>query len=791
MDHASPPQSAPFNSIGQPLRRKEDQRLLTGRGQFSDDFSLPGQAFAAMVRSPHPHARILAIDSSAALAMPGVLGVYCGADCAADDLKPIPHSPLPSTRYDMKLNAPGGGKVFEGPHLLLPADKARHVGEAIVMVVAETREQALDAAESVQIDYEELPWIADTASAWKQRDKPGAAPVWDEVPDNVLIETYFGDTAATDAAFARAAHVAKMEFDIGRVTACAMEPRAALGHFDAATGRYTLYAGSGGAVRQKGELATVLGVDAARVRVLSLDVGGNFGSRNRVYVEFGLVLWASEKLRRPVKFTASRSESFISDYQGRDLFSQVELALDADGKFLALRSTNVSNVGARCASLSPLSKGAGLITGSYNIPAAALRAVALFTNTTPTTPYRSSGRPEVTYAIERLIDTAAADLGIDRIELRRRNLVPPAAMPYRNAVGMLYDSGQYETNMDLAMKIADWQGFPARRAAAEERGWLLGLGLANYVESSIGAPKERAQVSIGANGNVRVVIGTQPNGQGHETSFAQAIATLLCVPVDAVDMLMGDTDIVTAGGGSHSGRSMRHAATVFTVAAKQLIENGKKIAGWLMETEAARVEFSEGRFRAPGSPRSFSFLELAVEAEHGLMPGGLKEGLSIVADNEMHDPVFPNGCAICEVEIDPQSGELHITRYAAVDDVGRCINPLIVHGQTHGGLAQGVGQALSEHCTLDPASGQPLAGSYLDYAIPHADSLPDLKTEIVEVLSPTNPLGIKAGGEGGTTPAPAVVISAIIDALRSTGVHDITMPATPQKIWRAIKEAKQ
>jgi len=781
----------PFNSIGQPLRRKEDQRLLTGRGQFSDDFSLPGQVFAAMLRSPHPHARILGIDTGAARAMPGVLGVYTGADCAADALKPIPHSPLPSTRYDMKLAAPGGGKVFEGPHLLLPTDKARHVGEAVAMVVAQTREQAQDAAEFVLADYEELPWIADTARAWELRGKPAAAPVWDEVPDNVLVETVFGDGAASDTAFARAAHVVKMEFDIGRVTACAMEPRSALGHFDTATGRYTLYAGSGGAVRQKSELATVLGVDAKRLRVLSLDVGGNFGSRNRVYVEFGLVLWASEKLRRPVKFTATRSESFISDYQGRDLHSRVELALDKDGRFLALRSTNVSNVGARCASLSPLSKGAGLITGSYDIPAAALRAVAVFTNTTPTTPYRSSGRPEVTYAIERLIDTAAADLGIDRVELRRRNLVTAAAMPYRNAVGMRYDSGQYETNMDLAMKIADWKGFPARRSAAAARGYLLGLGLANYVESSIGAPKERAQISIGANGRVRVVIGTQPNGQGHETSFAQAIASMLCVPVEAVDMLMGDTDIVTAGGGSHSGRSMRHAATVFSVAARQLIESGRKIAGWLMETDAAQVEFIEGRFRTSGSPRSFSFLELAAEAGRGLMPGGLREGLAVVADNEMHDPVFPNGCAICEVEIDPQSGELRMTRYAAVDDVGRCINPMIVHGQTHGGLAQGVGQALSELCSIDPASGQPLAGSFLDYAIPHADSLPDLRTEIVEVLSPTNPLGIKAGGEGGTTPAPAAVISAIIDALRGAGVRDISMPATPQKLWRALKEAQK
>ncbi|MSQ53333.1 MAG: xanthine dehydrogenase family protein molybdopterin-binding subunit [Betaproteobacteria bacterium] len=791
MDDVSPISIEPFNSIGQPLRRREDARLLTGCGQFTDDFSLPGQAFAAMVRSPYPHARIASIVSTAALRMPGVLAVYTGADCAADGLKPIPHSPVPSTRYDMKLTAPGGGKVFEGPHFLLPIDRARHVGEAVAIVVALTREQAQDAAEAVIVDYQELPWITNTDKAFEARGHKAAAPVWDEVPDNVLVVNSFGDATLTDAAFARADHVVKMEFNIGRVTACTIEPRAALGFFDALTGRYTLYAGSGGAVRQKSELATVLGVDQQRVRVLSLDVGGNFGARNRVYVEFGLVLWASAKLGIPVKFTATRSEAFISDYQGRDLFSRVELALNKEGRFLALRSTNVSNVGARCASLSPLSKGAGLITGSYDIPAASLLGVAVFTNTAPTTPYRSSGRPEVTYAIERLVDAAADRLGIDRIELRRRNLVSPSAMPYLNAVGMRYDSGTYQANMDLSMKMADWRGFPARRALATERGLLLGLGLANYVESSIGSPKERAEVAIGANGRVRVVIGTQPSGQGHETSFAQVISSMLCIPVEAVDVVMGDTDIVSAGGGSHSGRSMRHAATVFTIATKQLIENGKKIAAWLVEAEAVELNFKDGRFSTPASTRSFNFIELAAEAARGILPAALKDSLAVVAENEMHDPVFPNGCAICEVEIDPDTGSVDITRYTAVDDVGRCINPLIVHGQTHGGLAQGVGQAMSELCTIDPASGQPLAGSFMDYGIPRADTLPNLATEIVEILSPTNPLGIKAGGEGGTTPAPAVVINAIMDALRPMGVRDITMPATPQNIWRAIKEASQ
>ena len=476
--HDTRPDEASFRFIGKPVVRKEDDRLTTGRGRFSDDFSLDGQAYAVMVRCPHPHARILGVDGTSAKAMPGVLGVFTGADCLADGLRAIPHDPLPKTKYDMKLTAAGGGAVFIGPHMLLPADKARHVGEAVAMVVAETLAQALDAAEAVAVDYEVLPGVYHSEEAMR----PGAPAVWDETPDNTPVDTFFGDRIATDEAFARADHVVAMDFHIDRVTGVPLEPRAALGEYDAQSGRYTLHAGSGGAVRQKRELASILGIAPERLRVLSHDVGGNFGTRNRVFVEFGLVLWAAGKLGRPVKFTATRSEAFLSDYQGRDLVTKVELALARDGRFLAMRATNISNVGARCVSLSPLSKGAGLIPGSYAIPAATLRAMAVYTNTMPTQAYRSSGRPEVTFAIERLIDTAAARLGIDRIELRRKNLIRPEAMPYRNAVGMNYDSGRYEENMDWAMEIADWEGFERRRREAAERGKLLGRGLANYVE---------------------------------------------------------------------------------------------------------------------------------------------------------------------------------------------------------------------------------------------------------------------------------------------------------------------
>ena len=779
-------QPAKFRFIGQPLPRTEDARLLTGRGQFSDDFCLPEQTYAAIVRSPHAHGRIVRIDTASAKKMPGVLGVFTGTDCQADNLGAIPHDPLPKTRYDMKLHGPGGGEVFFGPHVLLPTDKVRHVGEAVAMVVAETQSQANDASEAVEVTYETLPCVLHAEDAMQAN----APAVWDEATNNILVDTSFGHAAETDRILANAAHVVRKDFHVGRVTGVPMEPRAAVADYDKATERYTIYAGSGGAVRQKRELAAVLGIDPERIRVLSYDVGGNFGTRNRVYVEFGLVLWAARKVGRPVKHTATRSECFISDYQGRDLVAKFELALDERGRFLALRATNISNVGARCVSLSPLSKGAGLITGSYDIPVASLRAMAVFTNTAPTQAYRSSGRPEITFALERLIDIAAKQLGIDRITLRRRNLVRPRAMPYRNAVGMLYDSGRYAENMDLAMHLADWDGFKARQRTARKRGKLLGRGLANYVESSIGAPNEQARITVSAERGVEVVIGTQPAGQGHETSFAQVVADLIAVPVEKVHVILGDTDVVKAGGGTHSGRSMRHAATVFSLAAGELITKGKRAAAVIFRTLPDRVDFSDGRFSVRDSNRSFDFLELALEMTRHPMPADLASGLAVVTDNEMHEPVFPNGCAICEIEIDPSSGGLVLTRYTSVDDVGRCINPLIVDGQTHGAIVQGIGQALWEQCVVEPESGQPQCGSFMDYGMPRSDRLPSFTTKIVEVLSPTNPLGIKAGGEGGTTAAPAAIISGVVDALSAYGIDDIQMPATPYRIWQAIQHHK-
>jgi carbon-monoxide dehydrogenase large subunit len=672
--------------------------------------------------------------------------------------------------------------VFIGRHTLLPADKARYVGEALVMVVAETKAQAATAAEAVIIDYEELPAVTATTAA----AEPGAPRLWDALPDNVLVETFFGDEAATEQAFAAADHVFAMEFDIGRVTGVPMEPRSALGVWDAGTGRTTLYAGSGGAVRQKREMATVLGTDEKDIRVLSMDVGGNFGTRNRVYVEFGLVAWAARRLARPVKFTCDRGESFVSDYQGRDLITRVELALDADGTFRALRASNLSNVGARCVSLSPLSKGSGIVTGSYRIPAAWLRSRAVFSNTPPTNAYRSSGRPEVIFAIERLIDSAAHALGFDAIALRRQNLVAPDEMPYTNAVGMTYDSGEYQKSLDMVMKLADWDGFPARRREAETRCRLLGRGLAHYVESSIGTPVEQAEIHVDADAErIDVVIGTQPSGQGHETSFAQVAAEWLGVPVGQVRIVLGDTDIVKVGGGSHSGRSMRMAGTVIVKAADALIAKGKRIAAHALEAAETDIVFAHGRFTVAGTDRSLTLFEAA-----GAAPQANVNGLSAVEDNEMHTPVFPNGCHVCEIEVDPETGALDIVRYTAVDDVGRAINPLIVDGQTHGGIVQGVGQAMWEQCVFDPNSGQPLCGSFMDYAMPRADQFPSFATALNEVPSPTNPLGVKAGGEGGTTPAPGVIVNAVVDALRPLGIDDLTMPLTPLTVWRAIRAAR-
>jgi carbon-monoxide dehydrogenase large subunit len=758
--------------------RKEDARLLTGRGCFSDDFGLPGQAYAVMVRSPHAHARIEQIDAAEAIAMEGVLAVLTGADALEDGLKPIPHRPFSASPPDVSLSNRDGSEIFIAPHHPLPADKARFVGEAVAMVVAESVQLARDAAERVRVDYGPLGAVARAVDA----AMPGAPLLWEERSSNVTIDADLGDAQATDAAFARAAHVVRLETRVQRVTGVPLEPRAALGAYDASSKRYVLYAGSGGAVRQKRELAAILGVAESAVRVVARDTGGNFGTRNSFFPEFALVAWAAKRLGRPVKWTCGRDEAFLSDYQGRDLTVEAELALDGEGNFLALRASNLSNAGAHSASHVPLSKGASIITSVYRFAAAHVRARAVLSNTPPTTPYRSAGRPEAIFVIERLIDLAARELRLDRVELRRRNLIPESAMPFRNPFGLVYDSGAYARAMSAALDLGDWTGFAARREEARRRGRLRGIGLANYVEVTSGFPTERAEITILPEGRVEAVIGTLSSGQGHETSFAQLLVEWLGVPFDSVTLVTGDTDIVSEGGGSHSGRSMRFASIVLGRASEAIVAKGREIAARLLEVAPADIEFREGRFSIKGTDRSVGIFELAAADEREPLAAAHTETLRVAG--------FPYGCQVCEVEVDPETGVVEIARVAAVDDVGRAVNPLILHGQTHGGFAQGAGQALLEECRYDPESGQLLSASFMDYAMPRADHFPEFATELSEVPSPTNPLGIRAGGEGGTTPALAALANAIVDALAGLGVKHVELPATPERVWRAIRAAR-
>ena len=792
MDGVAPPSflasrthAAP-DGIGKPVRRKEDPRLLTGAGRFGDDVNLPGQAHAAFVRSPHPHARIGAIDATAALGVPDVLAVLTGADAAADGLRPIPHRPVPTNPHEVPLRSRDGSEFFVAPHLPLPADRARFVGEPVAMVVAETAAAARDGADRVRVDWAPLAAVT-TAAAAVAADAPALYP---ECPGNVCVDSRVGDRAATDAAFARAAHVVTLTTRINRVTGVPMEPRTALASYDEATGRYTLHAGSGGVQRCRADLAGTLGVAEDAVRVIAGDVGGNYGTRNSSYPEFSLVAWAARRLRRPVKWTCDRTEALLTDYQSRDLHAEVSLALDRDGAFLALRGANTSNVGAHAVSFIPLAKGIGVLPSVYRISTALMDGRAVLTNTAPTTPYRSAGRPEVMFVIERLIDLAARRHGFDRVTLRRRNLIPREAMPHTNPLGLVYDSGDYGAAQDRVVALADWAGFEARRAEARRRGRQRGIGLANYIELNTGAPRERAEITARPDGAVEVVLGTLSAGQGHETSFAQLVAEWLGVSLPRVHLVTGDTERAPVGGGSHSGRSMRLGAVVMARAADALVARGAVLAAWLLEAAPADIVFAAGRFAVRGTSRTVELAAIATAALRTDAPPALRGPLAGASDETMPVPSFPYGSAVCEVEVDAETGVVEIVRYTTVDDVGRAVNPLILHGQTHGGIAAGVGQALWELCDYDEA-GQQRAATFMEYALPRADQLPPLATEISEVPSTSNPLGLRGGGEGGTTPALAAVVNAIVDALAELGVEHLEMPATPERVWRAIQAARR
>ncbi len=768
--------------IGATVRRKEDLRLVTGRGTYSDDFNFPGQAYAAMVRSPHAHARIRSIDTAEARAMPGVLAVLTGQDALADGVKRIPHLAAPGTPPDIVLKNRDGSPVPAAPHHVLPADRVRHVGAAVAFVIAETIAQAKDAAEKVVVDYEPLPAVTQ-GMASLAKDAPR---LYDDLP-NVMIDAEVGDAAAADAAFAAAAHVTKLDTWVNRVTGVPMEPRSAIGLYDKDSDRYTLYAGSGGIVRQKRELSQIFGVPFDNVRVVTQEIGGNFGTKNSFFPEFAMVVWGAKRVGRPVKWTAERHEAFVTDYMGRDLTVSAELALDAEGHFLALRSSNVSNVGAHSGSYVPLVKGVGLATSGYRIPISHIKARAVLSTTMCTTPYRSAGRPEVIYVMERLIDKAAQEHGFDRVALRKRNLIPPSAFPYQNPQGITYDNGTYRAVMDRAMELGDWKGFKKRRAEARKRKKLRGIGLCSYLETTGGYPRERADITVQPQGKVDVVVGTLSSGQSHETTFAQCVAEWLGVPFDDVNIFEFDTDIVKEGGGSHSARSMRLAGIVMGNASDAIVEKGKKIAAHMLETAEDDIGFADGRFTVKGTDRSVGIFDAAKAAaeNHKALPDDLRGPLAATSDETIRQLGFPYGAHVCEVEIDPQTGALDLVRYTAVDDVGRAINPMVVDGQTHGGAAQGIGQALWELCAYD-AQGQLLTASFMDYAMPRADVLPSFTTDISEVLTPTNKLGVRGAGEGGTTGALGAVVNAVVDALAEFGVSHIEMPVTPEKIWRAI-----
>jgi carbon-monoxide dehydrogenase large subunit len=782
----------PFG-IGQPVRRKEDLRLLTGRGRYTVDIDIPNQTRAVLVRSPHAHACIRDIDASAALAIPGVLAVLTGADVLAEGLKPagtdnVAFGPrhVQAQFPDVVLWNRDGSDMYPSPMLPLATDKARFVGHAVAMVIAESLEIAHDAAEVVIVDYEVLPSVTHTEDA----ARPDAPLLWPQ-RSNICLDAEVGDAAATETVFAKAAHVVKLKTWIQRVTGVTMEPRAAVAEYDAATDHVTLYAAAGsGAVRTKAGVDMMLGLPPDKLRCLTYDVGGNFGTRNATYPESTLVVWAARKLKRSIKWVADRQEGFAADFQGRDLAAETELALDHDGNFLAMRSQHLGNLGAHDLSIVPLRKAVGLLSSVYDVKSAYVEARGVLSNTPTTVPYRSAGRPEAMFIVERLIDMAARAHGFDRVELRRRNLVGGQAFPYKNCVGVTYDSGEYERVMDAALKLGDWPGFAARRDAAKARGKLLGIGIANYIECTTGIPRERAEVIVQPEGRVDVIIGTQSHGQGHETSFAQCISDWLGVDFDKIKLITGDTDVVPVGGGSNSGRSMRYASILMGYAVDEIVAKGKRIAAHLFEVAPADIAFRDGAFIIEGTDRRLGIYEIAAAAAtRSDLAEDLRGKLAAHRDEVFKVAAFPFGCHVCEVEVDPETGVVTLTRYAAVDDVGTAVNPMILHGQTHGAAAQGIGQALWEQCVYDRNSGQLLSGSLMDYALPRADGLPSFKTELSELPCPTNRLGVRAGGEGGTTPALAVIVNAIVDALSDYGVTHIEMPATPERVWRAMQGA--
>ncbi|HEV2161261.1 MAG TPA: xanthine dehydrogenase family protein molybdopterin-binding subunit [Stellaceae bacterium] len=768
--------------MGQPVRRSEDRRFITGVGRYTDDIVLPRQTVGYVLRSPHAHATIRATDISAALAAPGIVGVFTGADLEHDGIGKIP-CVVPLKNRD-------GSRIKMVEHPLLATDRVRHVGDGVAFVVAESAAAAKDAAELIRVDYDVLPAVADTARA----AEPGASLVWDNIPSNLCFDWESGDRKATEAAFARAKHVIELNLVNNRLVANSMEPRGALGAYDAAEDRFTLYTSTQGSHAIRRLLAaSVFRFAEHRIRVVTPDVGGGFGMKLFLYPEHGLVLYAAHKLGRPVKWIGERGESFLSDAQGRDNVTRARLALDADLNFLAVDVETTANLGAYLSNFGtfiPTMAGTAMLAGVYRTPAAVVRVKGVYTNTVPVDAYRGAGRPEANYALERLVDHAARKLGIAPAELRRRNFIPPEAMPFKTVLGMTYDSGEFAKNLADALKQADAAGFAARKAQSAARGKLRGFGLSTYIEQCGGGFDEMAEIRFDTSGAVTVIVGSQSSGQGHQTAYAQLVADGLGVPFDRVRVHQGDTDVVGFGRGTGGSRSLPVAGNALGMTIQRIVDKGKKIAAHRLEAAEADIEFADGQYVIAGTDKRVSMIEVAQAAHNPLLlPAGFEPGFDEKAHYLPTAHTFPNGCHVCEVEIDPDTGMTTVLRYVVVDDFGNVVNPLLLAGQIHGGVIQGIGQALIEGCVYDDG-GQLVTGSFMDYAMPHADDVPAVEFSFNVVPCRTNPLGVKGAGEAGAIGAPPAVINAVVDALAGIGVETIEMPATPHNVWRAIRRAR-
>ncbi len=786
------------NGIGASVRRREDQRFLTGRGTYTEDINRPNQTHVHILRSPHAHAHIRGIDATAALQAPGVVAVFTGADMAADSVNSLPCGWL--------IHSKDGSPMKEPPHFPIARDKARYVGDPVAVVIAETREQAKDAAELIEVDYDEVPAVV----SLRQAVDGGAALVHDEVPGNVCYDWHLGDAAAVDAAFAQAAHVTKLDLVNNRLVPNAMEPRAALGEYDQANGEHTLTTTSQNPhVIRLLMGAFVLGIPEHKLRVVAPDVGGGFGSKIFHYGEEAIVTWAARKIGRPVKWTAERSESFLSDAHGRDHLTHAELALDQNGTFLGLRVSTLANMGAYLSTFStsiPTYLYATLLAGQYKTPAIYAEVKALFTNTAPVDAYRGAGRPEACYLIERLVETAARETGIDRTEIRRRNFVPREAMPYQTPVALQYDTGDFAKNLDMALPAVDYASFAQRKAESARRGRLRGIGFATYIEACGIAPSnvagalgaraglyESAEVRFHPTGSVTVFTGSHSHGQGHETTFAQIVAERFGIPIENVEIVHGDTAKVPFGMGTYGSRSLAVGGSALVKAMDKVERKARKIAAHLMEAAESDIEVKDGRFTVAGTDKSVGIGDIALAAyvPHNFPLDELEPGLDEQAFYDPKNFTYPNGCHVCEVEVDPETGVTEVVAFTAVDDFGRIINPLIVEGQVHGGIVQGIGQALYENCVYDEETGQLITGSYMDYCMPRADDVPSFTVSYHEDAPCThNPLGVKGCGEAGTIGASAAVMNAVIDALAEHGVTHMDMPATPEKVWRAINQSR-